>query len=230
MNFSKVKLVGGGRHGLLAEYIESEIKNGFSFDNSHKCERKLPVPTPLVDLFKELDSHMRCICCLTDEAALEITGVTSNGKDKFIISGKVTTYSNGIFAINTPLAQEGNEYNRFDVVIEIINKIYEASNDYFEKKQSATPKEIVMDLFSNNYDAVDEVMNVGVEEGDARRVITAEDIEAMADGELQPLMIKALERKGVLCMVEEKNTPMEETTAPAVGDATGRTTVMRKVG
>lgn len=209
MNFSKVKLISGGQHGLLASYVEEELKNGFSFSNTHTCERKLPVPKPLCDLFAKLEDHLRMICTLTAAADIEVTGITSNGSDRFIISGKVRTFSNTVFAVNTPLMQADTEYGMFDEVLEIVKKIYDSANDYFEKKQSADSKQIALDLFHSNPEKVDEVINFEVKEGEARRVLTEQDIEAMTEGDLRPLLVAALERKGCVILEEEVVAPAE---------------------
>lgn len=229
MNFSKVKLVSGGQHGLIAEYIEAELKNGFQFDNTHTHTRKLPVPKPLCDEFKKLEAHVQLICTFAKTADIEITGVSSNASDQFIVMAKVRTFDNSIFAVNTPLIKSETEYGMFDEVIAIIKGIYVLANDYFEKKQSASSRQIALDLFNADPEKVNDVINADVEDGEARRVITAEDIDTMAEGDLRPLLIAALERKGCLVMEEEASKPAEEKVSKADDGQSPKETKKMKV-
>lgn len=216
MKFSKVKLQGGGLHGLEGHYTLFEEKDNFQFENEFVRKRKAPVPTELKNAFKKLRHHLAAICGLAIyvEDEIEITGVSSDADNQFLIMGKVRALETLFYAINTPLVKSEHGYSHFDEVIEIVKDIYKLSRTYFKEKLMADHKQIAMDLFDKDPDAVNKVVNKDLPEGEEGRTLTAADIEAMADGELQPILIAALERKGCIVMKQE-----EHVTGADVSDA-----------
>lgn len=219
MKISKAKLVDGGLRGLEAAYTSLEVKDNFQFENEYTRKRKAPVPQELKDLFAKLKSHLMKICFIDEngEDDVEITGVSSNNDDQFLIMAKVRAneLTNATFAVNTPLVKDDSGYTDFDDVIQIVSAIYTGVKKYFKEKEMADSKQIVMDLFNKDSDKVNEVLNKDLAEGAEPRQFTAADINKLADSELQPLIIAALERKG--CMVMKKE---EHETSNSDDDAT----------
>ncbi len=207
MKFSKVKLQGGGLHGLEGHYTMFEEKDNFQFENEYMRKRKAPVPQKLKNAFAKLKIHVLTICGIaTDqEDEIEITGIASDADNQFLIMAKVRTLETLFYALNTPLVKSENGYVQFNEVIEIVKEIYTLCREYFKQKIALDHKQIALDFFNQNPDEVSKVINADVKDGEEGHTITAADIEAMADGELQPILIAALERKGCVIMKKEEH-------------------------
>lgn len=159
LKIASVKLVNSGLKGIEVAYEKDSKKGSHVYRDEHKTKFKAPVYRDLLKAFESLKEHMSLICRLDSsditKEAIEITGITSNGEDKFLIKAKIRTFDDAIFAVDTPLITEDTEYKGFHEVINIVNTIYDEVEFYIEGEKMAEEKQVVMDFAKQKSEEID---------------------------------------------------------------------------
>lgn len=172
MQISNVKFADGGRHGIVVGYSWVENRGHFDFTNEAPGVKfRAPVNQELRESFEKLREFVIEICRFNNRFRedVEVTGITSNATSKFLISAKVRTEGNTVFAVNTPLIKEETGYDQFENVIIAIQNIYDQVKEYVEKRKMATPQQIVMAFEKDNADFDKDAFNELSEEDQIKR-------------------------------------------------------------
>lgn len=151
---ASVKLIVGGLKGIKISYETMESEDRQNYSNKHNDERHRPVQHEIKDFMRSLKPYLLELSGYSYapkqdgyaalEMCTEVTGITS-GTDRFLISGTVRSWEDKIIAVNTPLIKEGDAYDKFNEVIEIVDNIYKESDLYMRGAKRATKQEIVVD-------------------------------------------------------------------------------------
>lgn len=149
-----IRLLSNGIKGIKISYETMESEDRQNYSNNHKDERHRPVHGELKELVRSLKSYFLeltgyAYATKTDayealEMCTEITGIDA-GTDRFLITGTIRSWEDKIIAVNTPLIKEGDMYDRFEEVMELVDKIYKQADLYMRGVKRATTQEVVVD-------------------------------------------------------------------------------------
>lgn len=133
-----IKLTDGGNKGLKVTYEQTEIRNNREFFTEFVAKKKFPIHEELNNQLQSLAKYLLEICNYTEVDALigstEIIGLTYNDSG-FLISGKLTTISDKVFAINTPLITFEDGYPDYDKITAILDSIYAETKDTWKERR-----------------------------------------------------------------------------------------------
>lgn len=148
-----IKLTDGGNKGLVVTYEQTEIRNNREFFTEFVAKKKFPIHEELNNQIQSLAKFLLEICNYTEVDALigstEIIGVKYNDNG-FLISGKLTTISDKVFAINTPLITLEDGYPDYDKIIAILDTIYAETKEYMDGKKVLSDVQYVINLNKGN--------------------------------------------------------------------------------
>lgn len=184
MNICKVKVLGEGKKGLEVSYLRNDEKNGYTFNNAYNVKYRYPLSIGIQTCLNDLQRYCKGLMRFDKDAEVEVTGVVSDAATKFIITYRVRTAADLYAGGSTPNVMEGNEYDKFDDVIDVIGKLYDYVVDYVEK--GASEVEIKQYALRFNDDGIGE-----------------DDFDAMAETDKKDLMKRALEKAG--CIVIDQS-------------------------
>lgn len=194
---SSVVLKDKGLKGVEVTYAQQKIKQNRSFINEIKEKSKQPIHQELETCFSWLKPDMLKICGYNHEdqsllSALEMTAIYYNDKG-FVLAGDLSVWT-GIIKLETPLIEDGNQYEDFGKVASILDGIYAETNEYLSGNKSMDDTQLVMRF------------NEGKEGFDA------EAFKKLPKEEQKALATKILEDSG--CIVLHNDDFEEETQEP----------------
>jgi hypothetical protein len=231
MKIANVKLVNDGLKGIEVSYLGTSKKDNREFNDEYKVKYTAPIHKELRVAFSKLRFHLIHIFKLRsfveahltedyqfkkqdlpkpDKAYLQakdiwdsviVSGVTSNGIDTFLVTGKLKCFGNLITAINSPLIKEDAGYAYFSEAIEVVDEIYAEIEKYISGAKVADDSQIVMDFYKSK----------GQEE-------KLEEVQTYSPEQMKAEAIQLLENMGGLVMMPEDRSETPEMTVSAGGD------------
>lgn len=149
IHIASIKLSNNGNNGLVIKYGQTEIRNNREFFTKKTEEPKFPIHEELENKFAELAPYLLELCNYEASGSLlnatEITGITYNDKG-FIITGKMQTIGDKVFALNTPLIAEEDGYPDFAKITEILDAIYQETREYMQGKKVLSDVQYVLNM------------------------------------------------------------------------------------
>jgi len=232
MQIKKIKTVNGGDQGLTVDFIDSNEKDGDSYQEIHNVTYSHPLSPDLRKSLDELKIHLLRLTRYWDNDMdalvsngsnltvptpitnqykrirgimddLTLTGITSNLSDFLLIGKMKGNPCPGNLNVLSMNISENSDYPYYEDVIEIIERVYDQVQEYVLYEAVIEAKAIVLE------DSIKKDEPFDNSQSDEAFIKQAEEISAEKSPEEEQKDIEA--RTGV---VVEMNPPATEEVAP----------------
>lgn len=197
-----IKLVKTGLKGIEITYETIEILNGVSYSSEDTKKSKRPVHRELKALVKELTPYLIELLGFPQEGIndldFEVTGIKA-AKDRFLITGMHRCWSDKIIGVSTPLLKEADDYDHYDEVMELVDKIYKETDLYISGARTAKRQEVIVDYMKDIKKSAEfefsDFENMSKEDQDALLQEIEKDMAIMVHEEDGQMVIGAVEEE-----------------------------------
>lgn len=215
-----IKLNKTGLKGIEVTYETVEILNGVSYISEDIKKSKRPVHRELKTLVKSLTPYMIELLGFPEKGIndldFEVSGIKA-GKDRFVVTGSHRCWGDKTIGVATPQIKEVDDYDSYDAVMEIVDKIYKETDLYLSGVRSVRGEDVVVDYMkgikkSSEFEFAD-FENMSKEDQDALLAEIQKDMEICVHEENGQLVIGSKEDSSVEEEAEEEPAVVEEVAA-----------------
>lgn len=154
MDIKSIKLVNSGFKGFDAVILKEEEREGHKKINKKTERPRHPIHLGLEIPFKDLRYHLLQICQVINEdmrkdevdaliSECEVESVVIE-PEHFVIKGIKHCFSEKMFPLTTPKVDSSDDYEHYDTVMKIIERIVEEAEHYLSGDVKVSDEEAAM--------------------------------------------------------------------------------------